>query len=88
MEVKINKQFLRDLAKIPANDRLKIEELIFDKIENFETLESVGIFEKIKGYQFFYRARIGNFRVGVRFENDILVFERVLHRKEIYRYFP
>jgi mRNA-degrading endonuclease RelE of RelBE toxin-antitoxin system len=31
---------------------------------------------------------IGDYRLGVIFDGEILIFERVLHRKEIYRYFP
>lgn len=46
------------------------------------------MFEKLKGYQTYYRIRFGNYRVGVGYEEDVLTFQRVLHRKEIYRYFP
>jgi mRNA interferase RelE/StbE len=86
--VKVNKKFLKDLAKLPLNDRQKIESFVFEESEKIESLESTGGFEKLKGYQTYYRVRFGNYRVGVRYENEILIFERVLHRKEIYRYFP
>jgi mRNA interferase RelE/StbE len=86
--IKVNKRFLKDLAKIPANDRQKIEVFVFDESEKIVSIESTGTFEKLKGYQTYYRIRFGHYRVGVRYENEILTFERVLHRKEIYRYFP
>ena len=88
MIVKVNKKFLKDLAVLPAQERRKIENLVFEESPQFSTLESTGIFEKLKGYPFYFRARFGNYRVGVKYENDTLTFERVLHRKEIYRYFP
>lgn len=88
MIIKVNKKFLKDLAKIPANERQKIETFVFEESEKIKSLESAGIFEKLKGYQTYYRIRFGNYRVGVSYEDDTLTFERVLHRKEIYRYFP
>jgi mRNA-degrading endonuclease RelE of RelBE toxin-antitoxin system len=35
-----------------------------------------------------YRIRIGDYRLGIIFDGETLIFERVLHRKGIYRYFP
>lgn len=88
MKVQINKKFLKDLAKLPASDRQKIETFLFEESERIESVESAGMFEKLKGYHSYYRVRFGNYRVGVRYEDETLIFERVLHRKEIYRYFP
>ncbi|MEK6481971.1 type II toxin-antitoxin system RelE/ParE family toxin [Catalinimonas sp. 4WD22] len=88
MVIRVNKKFLKDLAKIPANERQKIEAFVFEESEKIKSLESAGMFEKLKGYQAYYRIRFGNYRVGVSYEDDTLTFERVLHRKEIYRYFP
>ena len=88
MIVKVNKTFLKDLAKLPVNERQRIEKLVFKESEKIEAIEATGLFQKLKGYETYYRARFGNYRVGVRYENDVLIFERVLHRKEIYRYFP
>ena len=36
----------------------------------------------------YFRIRIGDFRIGLRLENDTLIFVRCLNRKDIYRYFP
>jgi len=86
--IKVNKKFLKDLSRIPANDRQKIEVFVFKGSEKISSIESTGQFEKLKGYQTYYRIRFGNYRVGVSYENEVLTFEQVLHRKEIYRYFP
>jgi mRNA interferase RelE/StbE len=42
----------------------------------------------MKGYPSYYKIRFGSYRVGIKLENEIVIFERALHRKEIYRYFP
>jgi mRNA-degrading endonuclease RelE of RelBE toxin-antitoxin system len=31
---------------------------------------------------------VGNYRLGLIIEAETVIFVRVLHRKEIYRYFP
>jgi len=88
MKILINKKFLKDLSKLPASPQADVEKLVFDIIPKNNNFNELGIFEKIKGYKIYYRARIGDYRIGVSYENGTLVFERVLHRKEIYRIFP
>ena len=88
MDIKVNRRFLKDLIKVPVNERMKIERLVFEVSSTLESIESAGIFEKLKGYKSFYKARFGNYRIGVSYSDDTLIFQRVLHRKEIYKYFP
>ena len=44
----------------------------------------------MQGYRDFYKIRGGNFRVGIWIDQQSqqVEFQRVLHRKDIYRYFP
>ncbi len=44
--------------------------------------------EKLKGYETYYRIKIGDFRVGIEFVEDKVILSRFLHRKDIYKYFP
>lgn len=88
MTVTVNQKFIKDLAKLPTNYRQKIEQFVFEESERFESIEEIKGLKKLQGYQTYYRRRFGDYRVGIRFEDDELVFERVLHRKDIYRYFP
>lgn len=32
--------------------------------------------------------KFGNYRIGIKIINDVLIFERILHRKDIYKYYP
>jgi mRNA interferase RelE/StbE len=36
----------------------------------------------------YYRMRLGDHRVGLSVQDDVVTFVRVLPRKDIYRYFP
>lgn len=44
----------------------------------------------MQGYSDKYKIRMGQYRVGLTIDNgtQTLIFERVAHRREIYRIFP
>ena len=88
MVVYYNKKFLKDLALIPKKDRDKIESFVFEEITTYNTSSECHKLEKLSGYQHYYKIRFGNHRVGIKLDNEELTFERVLHRKEIYKLFP
>lgn len=88
LKIEYQKKFLKDLADIPSVHRREIEDFVFDYLPNCKTLADSGKFEKMSGYDNCYKARIGNYRVGIIFENGTITLKRVLHRKEIYRFFP
>jgi mRNA interferase RelE/StbE len=42
----------------------------------------------MKGYDGFYKVRFGNYRLGLVIENEIVAVKTVMHRREIYKFFP
>lgn len=82
-----HKRFLKDLASLPSAERKKIEEFSLKEIVSIKSFREIKA-EKLQGYKNFYKIRFGTYRIGLHFENNTLTFERVLHRKEIYKYFP
>jgi mRNA interferase RelE/StbE len=88
MEIRVNKTFLKELARVPASQRKKIEQFVFVDVLTYQKQEDVPNLKKLKGYKYFYRIRFGNYKAGIRIQNNILVFERLLHRKDIYKFFP
>lgn len=73
---------LRDktlLAKIKAE---------IEAVENAETLQAITSAKKLKGEDDCYRIRVGDYRIGLTIEQGAVTFVRVLHRSEVYRYFP
>lgn len=88
MQIQYQKRFLKDLASIPSKSRTKIESLVFeDSFSDSSSINSKKL-EKLKGYNIYYKIRVGDYRIGIKIENEILSFERVLHRKEVYKFFP
>jgi mRNA interferase RelE/StbE len=88
MNIQVNRVFLKELAKLPVKERLKVEKLLFEEVENYKSLAQILNFKKLKGYRNFYKIRFGDYRAGLKFENNTLYFERILHRKDIYKFYP
>ncbi|MDD1685632.1 type II toxin-antitoxin system RelE/ParE family toxin [Methanoregula sp.] len=83
------KIFLKDLFAIPARHRSRIERLVFDQIPAAETIFSGFDIRRMKGYEHYYRIRLGQYRIGCRITGDnTVIFYRVKSREEIYRVFP
>jgi mRNA interferase RelE/StbE len=88
MEVKIERSFQKDLQKInQININIKVKLLIENCMEASDILEITGI-KKLVGFKNQYRIRIGQYRIGLVFKDETLIFVRILHRKDIYSYFP
>ena len=88
MEVEIKKKFLKELLKLPNEYADTIEEFIFDKLPTYDNLGEIGKVEKMTGYKNYFKIRFGDYRVGIKKENNIFIIETVKHRREIYKYFP
>ncbi|WP_462326005.1 type II toxin-antitoxin system RelE family toxin [Desulfoplanes sp.] len=88
MEISFKKRFIKDLHKIPAQPRNVIEDLVFTTIPQVNTINELHAIKKIQGFSSFYRLRIGDYRIGIKITNNKIVCYRVLHRKDIYKYFP
>ena len=88
MNVSYKKRFLKDLSKIPDQVKKRIQEVVFEQIPQAEDLQSIDGLKKIQGFSNYYRLRISDYRIGLLIEKEKIVFCRVLHRKDVYRYFP
>jgi mRNA interferase RelE/StbE len=82
------RSFARDLRKLKDQAvHRRIRDLILS-VEQADSPADIAALKKLQGSKNYYRIRIGDYRIGVTIEQDVVTFVRVLHRKEIYRYFP
>jgi len=88
LNVEYRKTFLKELSKIPAYQRGIIEKFVFEYAPEVECIFDSGKIEAMHGFTSFYKIRFGSYRVGLQIIKDKIIFEGVLHRKDIYRYFP
>ncbi len=42
----------------------------------------------MKSSERYWRIKIGEYRLGLEKDGDKIILVRILHRKDIYRYFP
>jgi mRNA interferase RelE/StbE len=88
MNIEFRKSFEKDLLKILDADLFQRIQEAIEQVENSEKLNEVSNLKKLKGDGDYYRIRVGDYRIGIKVNDGIVSFIRILHRKEMYRYFP
>ena len=88
MEVSYSKKFLKQLAGTPSDVRLKVENFIFNDLVAAVSVSELGKIEKMQGYDNFFKVRFGNYRLGLMIDDGRISVKAIMHRKEIYKFFP
>jgi mRNA interferase RelE/StbE len=88
MNVEFRKSFEKDLSKIRDVELLQRIQVVIEEVESINSLTDLSNVKKLKAEGDYYRVRVGDYRIGLSVGEDAVTFVRVLHRKEIYRYFP
>jgi mRNA interferase RelE/StbE len=88
LNVEFKESFLQDLRAIKDRSLLARAKEIIESVEQALKLEDVANIKKLKGERYYYRIRVGDFRIGLKIERGLIIFVRIPNRKEIYRYFP
>lgn len=88
MRTDFKRSFLKDLKSVrDAELKNRIKEVI-ELVEAVDDIRELQDMKKLSGYEHYYRIKLGDYRVGLLLQDDVMVFVRFLHRKDIYRYFP
>ena len=88
MNIEFRKAFKKDLRNLKEP---KFKQQIKGVIEDIEVAKNITDLRNVKaiqGHQGFYRIRIGNYRLGLYLNGNVVALVRFLHRKDMYRYFP
>ena len=88
MKVRFKASFANDLRPLKDKSLLERIKALIAKVEAARSLSELPNLKKLRGGGAYYRVRLGDYRVGIAVEDDAVVFVRVLHRREVYRYFP
>lgn len=81
--------FIKDLKQLrgtPEFSRIRV--LVFEEMLSWEKLTKHRQIKRLNAKENAYRMRVGDYRIGFYCTGDVLVFARVLHRRDIYRFFP
>ena len=88
-KIEYTKRFLKELSKLPKEIQVKAEKIVFEELLSANPL-GLGHLEHMTGYADKYKIRIGRYRIGIMIDkaNKLLICQRIVHRKDIYRVFP
>jgi mRNA interferase RelE/StbE len=88
-KVEYTKRFLKELSELPKEIRIQVEGIVFGELLTTNPF-SLGYIERMTGYPNKYKIRIGNYRIGISIDKqeNLIICQRIAHRKEIYRIFP
>jgi mRNA interferase RelE/StbE len=88
LKVRFKASFASDLRALKDKSLLERIKALITTVESAETPLEIPNVKKLRGGGAYYRVRLGDYRVGLDVEENAIVFVRVLHRREVYRYFP
>jgi mRNA interferase RelE/StbE len=88
LTVRFKASFASDLRALKDKPLLERVKTLIAKVESADSLLEIPNLKRLRGGGAYYRVRLGDYRVGLAVEEDMVVFVRVLHRREVYRYFP
>jgi len=88
MKVEYLKSFKKDLLGL-TNKQLNVSiKKLIGELESAESISIIKNVKKLKGHNYAYRIRIGDYRIGVFYEGETVELARLVHRKDIYKVFP
>jgi mRNA interferase RelE/StbE len=88
MQIEITKKFGKQFEKCQDYTiRTRLSKTIDDilKARRFSEIKRI---KKLKGHNNFYRLKIGDYRIGLVFKDNTVIFAAFEHRSNIYKYFP
>jgi mRNA interferase RelE/StbE len=88
LKVEFRASFIKDLRKIKDTSIKRQVSGVISVVEHAKSLQEIENLKKLMGGKNYCRPRISDCRLGLILESDVLIFVRLLRRKEIYRYFP
>ena len=88
MKIEFLAKFDKDLDKILDNDLLEDIANVIEQVENAVNITELKNVKKMVGSKNAYRIKLGKYRIGFYYENQVIEFARIVHRKDIYQVFP
>ena len=83
MKVEFRESFLKGLRSVSDKNLLSKVQSAIENAEQSETLQTISKLKKLKGSKDYFRIRLDDYRIGLKFENDSVIFVSLLHRREI-----
>ena len=80
MKTEFTSRFYKDIDKI-THATVKSDLLaIIQQVEEAKQLAEIKNIKKLKGHSTAYRIRMGDYRIGIFYEKNVIEFNRIAHR--------
>ncbi len=83
MDVDFSKQFVKDFEGLPEAVKKKVKKVI-EQARSAQQLREINDCKKLTDTNFF-RVRIGDYRIVLTYENNVVFFRLVAHRGGVYK---
>jgi mRNA interferase RelE/StbE len=87
MVVEISNAFGRDMRGIHRNYHQRVAQIIVE-MKAAENLRQIRNLEPCEGTSNAFRIRMGDYRIGIYVEDNIIKLKRIGKRGDFYNYFP
>ena len=88
MRIEITRKFQKQVETCNDPSIKKKVGIIIEELSLSENITGFSNLKKLKGSKNSFRIRVGNYRIGLIIENDLIIFAAFDHRSDIYKYFP
>ena len=88
MNIEFEKAFVRDFRKLKSKELANSISEAIKQVSEASASNEIANLKKLSGYKSAFRIRIGDYRIGVIIETNIVTFVAFAHRKDIYKRFP
>ncbi len=87
MQIQTTERFVKMLLKLPKN----VQKSALEAIENVQAASNnleIAHLKSLKGFPNYYRIRIGQYRMGIYWEGDMFIAEKITTRGDFYKGYP
>ena len=88
MNFEFEKAFVKDFQKLKNKVLATAIVEAIKQVSDASNSTEITNLKKLSGYKSAFRIRIGDYRIGITIEKNIVTFVAFAHRKEIYKRFP
>jgi len=89
MKVSFDQSFQKSISKLKNKQVAQRIIKLIDQLEKAEKLTEISNVKKLKGFQNYYRIRIGDYRLVLeQVEKEWILLIFIAHRKDIYDRLP
>jgi mRNA interferase RelE/StbE len=87
MDVEVTRTFIKQLKHCPAYIQ-ESARVLLEALEKAESLRDLPDVKKLQGYDFYYRIRLGDYRIGMKHPEPKILVMMIVHRSSIYKKLP